>query len=189
MPEMEIWQIAAIAVGAIVVLFLLIWLLKRAGGAISARRGDRLAVLETRSIDKIRHLVLIQCDEEEHLLLVGGPQDLVVKTNVGQDVYETVEYQQPAYETPAAPVEPTFDLPAETPAPNTDGAERRPSREGFRSRFSSAASSSDTSASTSRFASRDSLASGTTSAAPSLKRETPRPTLSGGSITRQSDET
>ena len=164
----------------------MIWLLKRAGGAISARRGDRLAVLETRSIDKIRHLVLIQCDEEEHLLLVGGPQDLVVKTNVGQDVYETVEYQPPAYEAPAAQVEPTFDLPPQPAAASADNSDRSATREGFRSRFSSTASSStDGTPSASRFASRESLASGTSTPAPTIKRDAPRPTLSGGSPTRR----
>ena len=85
----NIWQIALGAAIFAIVLIAGIWALRRAGSAVRGKRGSRLAIAETRAVDKNRHLVLVQCDDEEHLLLIGGAQDVVVKTNVGQDFYES----------------------------------------------------------------------------------------------------
>ena len=41
-------------------------------------RGTRLRIVESLALDMRRRLVLVQCDEEEHLLLLGATQDLVV---------------------------------------------------------------------------------------------------------------
>ena len=177
MPELQnYWQIAAAAAAFIVVLFLLIWLLRRAGSAVRTRRGERLAILETRSIDKIRHLVLVQCDEEEHLLLIGGPQDLLVKANVGADIYEPADYQPAPYDRDDVPREPAFDLPRETTSRSASEDENKPTREAFKSRFS--ADAAPASPSSTRFASRESLSS-------SLKRDIPKPTLSANTPTRR----
>lgn len=43
--------------------------------------GSRLSVVETIAVDQKRKLVLIQKDGTEHLVLVGGPTDLVIETN------------------------------------------------------------------------------------------------------------
>ncbi|MBB4076182.1 flagellar biogenesis protein FliO [Bartonella fuyuanensis] len=43
---------------------------------------SRLAVCETISIDRIRHLVLVRCDNKEHLLLIGGLTDVVVESDI-----------------------------------------------------------------------------------------------------------
>jgi flagellar protein FliO/FliZ len=68
-------------------LALALWLMKRFGGerlrSVTARgRQPRLAVLEAATIDGRRRLVLIRRDNVEHLLMIGGPTDLVVETNV-----------------------------------------------------------------------------------------------------------
>jgi len=184
MPQLEnVWQYAAAAAGFVIVLILLIWLLRRAGSAVRTRRGDRLAILETRSIDKIRHLVLVQCDEEEHLLLIGGPTDVLVKANVGADIYEAAEYQSQPYDVADVPNEPAFDLPREPIAPALAVEKIKPAREGYKSRFATSASSADTDTPSSRFASRNNLLS--TSTSPSLKRDTPRPKLSSNTPTRR----
>ena len=42
----------------------------------------RVEVLESTDIDADRRLVLVRCDRIEHLIMVGGPADLVVENDV-----------------------------------------------------------------------------------------------------------
>jgi flagellar protein FliO/FliZ len=48
----------------------------------SRGRQPRLAVLDAASVDGRRQLVLIRRDNVEHLLLIGGPTDIVVEPNI-----------------------------------------------------------------------------------------------------------
>lgn len=43
---------------------------------------SRLALCEAISIDRTRHLVLVRCDNKEHLLLIGGLTDVVVESDI-----------------------------------------------------------------------------------------------------------
>lgn len=43
---------------------------------------SRLALCEAISIDKTRRLVLVRCDNKEHLLLIGGLTDVVVESDI-----------------------------------------------------------------------------------------------------------
>lgn len=45
-------------------------------------RAPRLAFVERTSLDGGRHLLLVRRDDVEHLILVGGPIDLVVETGI-----------------------------------------------------------------------------------------------------------
>jgi len=45
-------------------------------------RGGRLSVVETLPLDLRRRLVLVRCDDREHLLLLGNERDVVVSTDV-----------------------------------------------------------------------------------------------------------
>jgi hypothetical protein len=45
-------------------------------------RQQRLAVIEAASIDVRRRLVLIRRDSTEHLLMIGGPTDIVIEPNI-----------------------------------------------------------------------------------------------------------
>lgn len=45
-------------------------------------RQPRLAVLDYADVDQRRKLVLIRRDNVEHLLLLGGPTDVVVETSI-----------------------------------------------------------------------------------------------------------
>jgi flagellar protein FliO/FliZ len=47
--------------------------------------GTRLRVLDTMVLDPRRRLVLVGRDHVQHLLLLGGPNDLVVETGVPVD--------------------------------------------------------------------------------------------------------
>jgi flagellar biogenesis protein FliO len=68
-------------------LALAFWLLRRSGGG---RLGDdatrgrqpRLAVIDQATVDSRRRLVLIRRDNVEHLLIIGGPSDVVVEQNI-----------------------------------------------------------------------------------------------------------
>jgi flagellar protein FliO/FliZ len=74
----------------IVVLALLalaFWLLRRfgggrLGGGATRGRQPRLAVIDQATVDGRRRLVLIRRDNVEHLLIIGGPTDVVVEQNI-----------------------------------------------------------------------------------------------------------
>lgn len=54
----------------------------RLGGGARGGRQPRLAVIDAASVDGRRRLVLIRRDNIEHLLMIGGPSDVVVETNI-----------------------------------------------------------------------------------------------------------
>src|SRR6185503_13599866 len=56
--------------------------------------GSRIEILESRPIDGDRKLVLVRCDDVEHLIVVGGPADVVVENDVRK-------VRGPATSTPA----------------------------------------------------------------------------------------
>ena len=54
---------------------------RRLGGA-GARGQPRLAVIDYASVDARRRLILVRRDNVEHLLMIGGPTDVVVEPNI-----------------------------------------------------------------------------------------------------------
>lgn len=63
------------------------WLVRRFAGnrlGNSANRGrlPRLAVIDAAAVDGRRRLVLVRRDNVEHLLMIGGPSDIVVEPNI-----------------------------------------------------------------------------------------------------------
>ena len=46
------------------------------------RPEPRLAVMEQASVDRNRRLVLIRRDDVEHLIMTGGPVDVVIETGI-----------------------------------------------------------------------------------------------------------
>ena len=77
------------------------WLVRRFGasrlGSGSARgRQPRLAVIDAASVDGRRRLVLIRRDNVEHLLMIGGPSDLVVEPNIVRAVGAREVSREPA---------------------------------------------------------------------------------------------
>jgi flagellar protein FliO/FliZ len=63
------------------------WLVRRFAnsrlGANTARgRMPRLAVIDAAAVDGRRRLVLVRRDNVEHLLMIGGPSDIVVEPNI-----------------------------------------------------------------------------------------------------------
>jgi flagellar biogenesis protein FliO len=63
------------------------WLVRRFAGnrlGTNANRGrmPRLAVIDAAAVDGRRRLVLVRRDNVEHLLMIGGPSDIVVESNI-----------------------------------------------------------------------------------------------------------
>ena len=63
------------------------WVARRVGGGrlgtTTARgRQPRLAVIDAAAVDSRRRLVLIRRDNVEHLVMIGGPTDVVVEQNI-----------------------------------------------------------------------------------------------------------
>ena len=54
----------------------------RLGGAGARGRQPRLAVIDYASVDGRRRLILVRRDNVEHLMMIGGPTDVVVEANI-----------------------------------------------------------------------------------------------------------
>ena len=63
------------------------WLLRRfassrLGANTNRGRMPRLAVIDAAAVDGRRRLVLVRRDNVEHLLMIGGPNDIVVESQI-----------------------------------------------------------------------------------------------------------
>jgi flagellar biogenesis protein FliO len=83
----------------------------RLGGAVRGRQ-PRLAVIDYASIDARRRLILVRRDNVEHLVMIGGPTDVVVESNIVRAVAASSrEPAIPRSPAPAEPLPPTLPLP------------------------------------------------------------------------------
>lgn len=105
-----------VALGAFAVI---LWLIKNRKSRIFALPGSgsqkRLAVVESVALDVRRRLVLIRRDNVEHLIMVGGPADLVIETrdmNAGSGMETRRANAAPAQATMPEPVQQTARRPA-----------------------------------------------------------------------------
>jgi flagellar protein FliO/FliZ len=100
------------------------WVVRRFGGtridAAARGRQPRLAVVDSAAVDARRKLVIVRRDNVEHLLMIGGPSDVVVETNIVR-AGAAVTRDTPAAATRMALPDPTpWPLqpePAPAPAP------------------------------------------------------------------------
>lgn len=65
----------------------------------------RLDVVEQANVDGRRRLLLIRRDDVEHLIMTGGPVDMVIETGIGE---------KPRREVVAEPATPIFSRPPRT---------------------------------------------------------------------------
>jgi hypothetical protein len=104
------------------------WLVRRfganrLGAAGRGGRQPRLAVIDAATVDGRRRLVLIRRDNVEHLLMIGGPSDLVVEPNIvraagNRDVAREPGRVEPAPRATAALAADSWPLaPINEPAP------------------------------------------------------------------------
>lgn len=110
---------AVIALGLVLVLIVLgLWVLKlffRASNRLVQGRGRRMMVLETIQLDARRQLILVRRDEVEHVILTGGPQDVVVESGIPVD-----RVSQPRRPGAAASTAMVTPSPAPAPPQTTD---------------------------------------------------------------------
>jgi flagellar protein FliO/FliZ len=101
---------------------LAIWAVRRyaRGGLGAAARGrlPRLAIVDAMVIDNRRRLVLVRRDNVEHLILIGGPTDLVVEPQIVRTRTTAPTAQRPGQPTqPGRPPSPQPVVAAPAPPP------------------------------------------------------------------------
>ncbi|MCO6407923.1 flagellar biosynthetic protein FliO [Hoeflea alexandrii] len=110
--------IVAVALLALVGVF---WLIRNRAASTFIRGGKnrqpRLAVLDATAVDTRRRLVLIRRDDVEHLVMIGGPTDIVIESRITpHDDIQSAQAAQPRQQR-AAPPAPEPARPARAAAP------------------------------------------------------------------------
>jgi len=82
----------------------------RLGGAVRGRQ-PRLAVIEYATVDARRRLLLVRRDNIEHLVMIGGPSDVVVESNIVRAVPASREPAMPRVPAPAETLARAIPLP------------------------------------------------------------------------------
>lgn len=100
-----------LALGIVLVLIVLgLWALKlltRNTTMIGRGRNRRLSVIDHMQVDAKRQLLIVRRDNVEHLILTGGPQDVVVESGIPVE-RPPMTAQRPAAHEPSAPPPPTL---------------------------------------------------------------------------------
>ena len=120
------------------------WLVRRfassrLGANTNRGRMPRLAVIDAAAVDGRRRLVLVRRDNVEHLLMIGGPTDIVVEPNIVRATpgREALPQRAPGTELPPriAPLPDAAgwsdDAPQDHPEPQMPEPPPRPSRPAF----------------------------------------------------------
>lgn len=111
--------VAVVGVGvALLVLAIALWILRRRSGSAPFIRGGRnrqprLQVLDATAVDARRRLVLVRRDNVEHLVMIGGPTDIVIESGIGaipivRDVQEPELKALPRQESEQKRAEPSI---------------------------------------------------------------------------------
>lgn len=92
---------------ALVILVLVLIFLKRRNSPLFIKGGKsrepRLLVLDAAAVDPKRRLVLIRRDEVEHLIMIGGPTDIVIETGIADRLRPAIAARAVPSEEVAAP--------------------------------------------------------------------------------------
>lgn len=121
--------LAAGGVGiALLLLIVVLWIMRSRAPSPFVRGGrnrqPRLQVLDAAAVDARRRLVLVRRDDVEHLIMIGGPTDIVIESRIGEaaDTASPATADQPARALGPAPVPvpvitPQLEAASEAPAP------------------------------------------------------------------------
>lgn len=89
-------------------------------------RQQRLGVVDAYDMDRQRQLVLVRRDNTEHLIMIGGPNDLLIESTIlrveereGRNRAASLSRESASQESPRLPVADTRPIPFE-PAPEPD---------------------------------------------------------------------
>jgi hypothetical protein len=74
----------------------------------------RLAVVDYANVDGRRRLVLVRRDNTEHLIMTGGPVDVLIETGIAAPERPAIGTVQPRGDIELTPVQPVFTRPPRT---------------------------------------------------------------------------
>ena len=138
---MSLYSMIAIGVVIVAAIAVIVWNLRRRGHMAFMRGGTnrqpRLAILDAAAVDTRRRLVLIRRDNVEHLVMIGGPSDIVVERGINRSAARAVQQEsaaaqaahgpgpaaRPAQQKPPQPKAPPKPPAAEPPAAEPPAAE------------------------------------------------------------------
>ncbi|MDR9771353.1 flagellar biosynthetic protein FliO [Rhizobium hidalgonense] len=106
--------LAAGGVGlALLLLILVLWVIRSRAPSPFVRGGrnrqPRLQVLDAAAVDTRRRLVLVRRDDVEHLIMIGGPSDIVIESRIlpgAAEQAETADRPQHLEQPPISPPRP-----------------------------------------------------------------------------------
>ncbi|MEN9707861.1 MAG: hypothetical protein RIQ68_269 [Pseudomonadota bacterium] len=117
----RIGSFLAIFIAICVVGLVVAWALRVWGRGIKPSAGRRLGIVDAYDLDRHRQLVIIRRDNVEHLIMIGGPNDLVIESDivrsqpmVGEGRRDPVVAPSPTMAPPPAAVAPAPVLPPAT---------------------------------------------------------------------------
>ena len=117
---LQAFVVAAILLACLAVLY---WLYRaifghrlRVPGGGRARQ-PRLGVVDAFAVDGQRQLVLVRRDNVEHLIMIGGPNDVVVESQIVRSGVPVAAPQREAAAKPAAAAPPSPALPPSPASP------------------------------------------------------------------------
>lgn len=135
---------AAVAAGLVILAVVLRFLKNRPSSPFvrgGKNRQPRLAVLDAAAVDTRRRLVLVRRDEVEHLIMIGGPTDIVIESRIvgaqpvaaappsassaPQPMPSPAQDRRRPVESPAAPMAVPASQPAAEPVARAVPVERR----------------------------------------------------------------
>ncbi len=113
---------AALALGIVLVLIVLgLWALKllsKASSNVGRGRNRRLMIVDQLPLDTKRQLLIIRRDNVEHLILTGGPQDVVIETGIAVEHGSArSQPRRPAARSAAPAPSAPLQTPQRAPAP------------------------------------------------------------------------
>ena len=107
---------AVVVLLGLLCLALVLWIIRGRPSSPFIRGGrnrtPRLAVLDAAAIDTRRRLVLVRRDDVEHLIMIGGPTDVVIETRIATAAESTQPAEKPVQKVERAEPAPVLQ---ETP--------------------------------------------------------------------------
>lgn len=116
-------NLVLITLAIALLLIVIVWIFRKMTGSAAKRamrsRVPRLSITDSTTVDEKRYLVMIRRDNVEHLLLIGGANDLVVESNIvrAQTAQKPVGNAQTTIKQSEAIKEPTSESEASIAAP------------------------------------------------------------------------
>lgn len=103
-----ILALALVAAGAVIMLRSYMTGASPRAALFGPRPPPRLAVVDYANVDGRRRLVLVRRDDTEHLIMTGGPVDVLIETGIVAPAQPAIDVIQPHSDAERVPVQPVF---------------------------------------------------------------------------------